>query len=77
MQYIEQLISHPLIFINMYTILARLLILSYPPASKTRKEVVNLTERKNLHTPIYGVKEFVCLSVCLSVCLYNFLNNRH
>ena len=24
-------------------------------------EVANLTERKNLHTPVYGVKEFVCL----------------
>ena len=32
----------------------------YPPASKA-----NLTGRKNLHTPAYGVKEFVCLSVCL------------
>ena len=27
----------------------------------------NLTERKNPHTPVYGFKEFVCLSVCLSV----------
>ena len=43
------------------------LILS--PASETSREVVNLTERKNPHTPVYGVKEFVCLSVCLSVCL--------
>ena len=25
--------------------------------------MANLTERKNPHTPIYGVKEFVCLSV--------------
>ena len=37
----------------------------YPPASKASREVVNLTERKNPHTPVYGVKEFVCLSVCL------------
>ena len=29
------------------------------------REVANLTERKNLHTPIYGVREFVCLSVRL------------
>ena len=27
------------------------------------KEVANSIERKNLHTPVYGVKEFVCLSV--------------
>ena len=31
--------------------------------SKARREVANLTLRNNLHTPIYGVKEFVCLSV--------------
>ena len=34
-----------------------------PPASKASREVANLTERKNPHTPVYGVKEFVCLSV--------------
>ena len=34
-----------------------------PPASKASREVANLTERKNLHTPVYGVKESVCLSV--------------
>ena len=39
----------------------------YPPASEASREVENLTERKNPHTPVYGVKEFVCLSVCLSV----------
>ena len=27
------------------------------------REVANLTERKNQITPVYGVKEFVCLSV--------------
>ena len=32
------------------------------PASKVSREVANLTERKNLHTPVYGVKEFVRLS---------------
>ena len=42
-------------------------IASYPPASKASREVANLTERKNPHTPVYGVKEFVCLSVCPSV----------
>ena len=36
----------------------------YPPESKVSKEEANLTERKNPHTPVYGVKEFVCLSVC-------------
>ena len=35
------------------------------PASEASREVSNLTERKNLHTPVYGVKEFVCLCVCL------------
>ena len=39
-----------------------------PPASKASREVANLIVRKNPHTPVYGVKEFVCLSVCLSVC---------
>ena len=34
----------------------------YPPASKASREVANLTERKNPHTPVYGDKEF--LSVC-------------
>ena len=36
-----------------------------PPASKASREVAILTERKNPHTPLYGVKEFVCLSVRL------------
>ena len=31
---------------------------------KRVREVANLTERKNPHTPVYGVKEF---SVCPSV----------
>ena len=35
------------------------------PASEVSREVANLTERKNQHTPVYGVKEFVCLSDCL------------
>ena len=35
----------------------------YPPTSEASREVTNLTERKNPHTPIYDVKEFVCLSV--------------
>ena len=29
----------------------------YPPASKASREEANLTERKNPHTPLYGVKE--------------------
>ena len=37
---------------------------TYPPASKANREEANLTERKNPHTPVYGVKEFVHLSVC-------------
>ena len=35
---------------------------TYPPASEASREVANLTERKNPHTPVHGVKE--CLSVC-------------
>ena len=27
------------------------------------REIANLMERKNPHTPVYGVEEFVCLSV--------------
>ena len=38
-------------------------MLFYPPASQASREVTNLTERKNPHTPVYGVKEFVCRSV--------------
>ena len=30
------------------------------PASEASREVENFTERKNQHTPVYGVKEFVC-----------------
>ena len=37
----------------------------YPSASQASREVANLTERKNPHTPVYGVKEFVHMSVCL------------
>ena len=34
-----------------------------PPLSKSSWEVANLTKRKNPHTPVYGVKEFVCKRV--------------
>ena len=37
----------------------------YPPASEASREVPNLTERKNPHNPVFGDKEFVCLSFCL------------
>ena len=33
--------------------------------AKQVREVANLNERKYPHTPLYGVKEFVCLSVRL------------
>ena len=36
-------------------------ILYNPLVSEASKEVANLTERKNPHAPVYGVKEFVCL----------------
>ena len=29
-----------------------------PPVSEASREVANLTERKNLHTLVYGFKEF-------------------
>ena len=34
-----------------------------PLRAKRVREVANLTERKNPPAPVYGVKEFVCLSV--------------
>ena len=34
-----------------------------PPTSEGSRKVANFTERKNLHTPEYGVRESVCLSV--------------
>ena len=37
----------------------------YPPASEASREVSNSTEKKNPHTPLYGAKEIVRLSVCL------------
>ena len=37
----------------------------YRPASKASSEVENLIERKNPHILVFGVKEFVCLSVFL------------
>ena len=33
------------------------------PPSEASSEVAHLTERKNTHPPVYGFKEFVCLSV--------------
>ena len=36
---------------------------NYLPARKASKKVANLIERKNVHTPVYVFKEFVCLSV--------------
>ena len=37
----------------------------YSPASEGSRKVTNFTWRKNSHTPVNDVKEFVCLSVCL------------
>jgi hypothetical protein len=39
------------------------------PASEASREVENFDWRKNTHPSVYGVKEFMTLSVCLSVCL--------
>ena len=52
-------------------VLSFFFFLPFSPASEGSREVANLTWRKNPHTPVYGAKEFVCLSVCLSVC-YEF-----
>ena len=38
-------------------------MLRCPPASIVSGKVANLTERKNMHTSLYGIKKFVCLSV--------------
>ena len=40
----------------------------YPPVSEASREVANLTETKNPHTPVYGVKEFVRLSLFFVYC---------
>ena len=42
-----------------------LIITPDPPVSEASMDLPNLTERKNSHTPFYGVIEFVRLSVCL------------
>ena len=36
----------------------------YSPASEASREVANLTEIKNPHTPVYGIKKFVNLYAC-------------
>ena len=36
-------------------------------ACEASRQVANLTERKNPLTPVFGVKEFVCLSVCYQI----------
>ena len=35
--------------------------------SKASREVANLTWKKNPHTPVDGVKVFVCLSICSKI----------
>ena len=34
-----------------------IVIILNPPASEASREVTNLTERKNLHAPLYGFRE--------------------
>ena len=41
-------------------------IKGHPPASEASREIANLTERKNPHTPISGVKD-------LKQLIYDFL----
>ena len=48
-------------------------VISLSPTSKESREVANWTGRKNLLTPVYSVKDFVCLS---SVC-YNIFPAEH
>ena len=44
-------------------------------ASEASMEVANITERKNSHTPVYGVKEFVCQSVVIYKRLFVLSSN--
>ena len=60
-------------FISLTSPMYEFISSSYPPVSQGSRELANLTERKNLHTPLHGVKEFVCLSV-MYVCMY-FIEN--
>ena len=48
---------------NLSSLICKFPLESYPPLSEARMEVANLSERKNPHSPVYSVKEFVCLSV--------------
>ena len=34
----------------------KLYFFNYPPENKAKRDVANLTERKNPQTPVYGVK---------------------
>ena len=47
----------------------------YPLASEGSREEANLTERKNPHTPKYGVKEFVRLFLPVEHRSYNEFSN--
>ena len=62
-------IKHHFQQLSSILVLIRLIILTLqlfiPLQAKQVREVPNLNERKNLHTPIYGVKEFFCLSLRL------------
>ena len=62
--------SHNIVFIIQLTFMNQITHYHYPPAREGRREAANLTQRRNPHTPVYGVTEFVCLSVCLSVAIY-------
>ena len=46
-----------------HTVTYHVISIFIPSTSKARREVANLIVRKNPHTPVYGVTEFVCLSV--------------
>ena len=48
-------------------------MVNYPPASETSREVANLTKRKNLHTPVYGVKEFIQMVGLILFLLLSYL----
>ena len=48
-----------------------------PLASEASREVANLTERKNQHTP-FMVSKILSVQVCLSVCYNHFqISNRN
>ena len=45
--------------------------------SEASRQVANLTERIHPHTPVYGVKEFVCLSVKIALNEHRHIRSQY